>query len=290
MGRYRFYVPAECASGKGMKSLPRNFSVYVQLQCNHLLFIAWVKPLISWALHIWVPTYHRQNRHFVMAAALCILRSALCSLRFSLILSLMAYFPSLESCSSIFFAQETMTYTRATMKILFSVSSTPYAYFSLRIFPNFQTKMAWKLISLQKAVQSYQAWYFSDYKPMKSILSELCLQATKGPAGRDERSLWPSAHDLGSDTGARCPARGEQRQQHKPPCSLVLHVTVIHQLQHIFCKGADGEHLSVPSTDSKSLRTWSLQNGMRSSVSTDTWFVLTLWLLDLGCQSKEHSG
>lgn len=90
MGRYRFYVPAECASGKGMKSLPRNFSIYVQLQSNHLLFIAWVKPFISWMLHIWVPTYHRQNRHFVLAAALCTLRSALCSLRFSPIFSLLA--------------------------------------------------------------------------------------------------------------------------------------------------------------------------------------------------------
>lgn len=49
--------------------------------------------------------------------------------------------------------------------------------------------MAWKLISLHKTVQSYQAWYFSEYKPMKFILSELCLQGIKGPVGRDESSL-----------------------------------------------------------------------------------------------------
>lgn len=49
--------------------------------------------------------------------------------------------------------------------------------------------MARKLISLHKAIQSYQAWYFSEYKPMKSILSELCLQGIKGPVGWDGSSL-----------------------------------------------------------------------------------------------------
>lgn len=49
--------------------------------------------------------------------------------------------------------------------------------------------MAWKLISLHEAVQTYQVWYFSEYKPLKSILSELCLQGIKGPVGREESSL-----------------------------------------------------------------------------------------------------
>lgn len=46
------------------------------------------------------------------------------------------------------------------------------------------------------------------------------------------------------------------------------------------------ENLFDPSTDSKSLRTWSLQYGMRSSISTDTLFEPSLWLLVLGCQGK----
>lgn len=49
--------------------------------------------------------------------------------------------------------------------------------------------MAWKFIRLHKAVLSYQAWYFSEYKAMKSILSELCLQDIKGPVGREYSSL-----------------------------------------------------------------------------------------------------
>lgn len=131
-GRYCFYVPAEHASGKGMKSLLRNLSIYMQLQRNHsLLFIAWVKPFISWVLRIWVFTYCRQNRHFVLlAAASCILRYAPCSLRFPLLFSLVASFSSLKNSSNILFVQETMTYTRATMNILLSASNAPYAYFA----------------------------------------------------------------------------------------------------------------------------------------------------------------
>ena len=131
MGRYWFYVPAEQASGTGMKSSPRNLSICMQLQSNHhLLFIAWVKPFTSWVLYIWVPTYCRQNRYFVLlAAASCILGGAPCFLRFSLIFSLLASFSSLKNYSNIFFVQETMTYTRATMNILLSVSNAPLSLF-----------------------------------------------------------------------------------------------------------------------------------------------------------------
>lgn len=82
-----------------------------------------------------------------------------------------------------------MTYTRATMNILLSVSNALYAYFSQRVFQNFQTKMAWKLISYMKLSSLYQSWYSSEYdKALKSFLSELWLQGIKGPVGREESS------------------------------------------------------------------------------------------------------
>lgn len=117
-----------------MKSSPRHLSICMQLQSNlNFLFTAQVNPFISWVLHIRVPTYHRHNRHFILAAASCTLRGAPCSLRFSFLFSLLASLSSLKDYSSILFAQETMTYTRATMNILLSVSNAPYAYFSQRI-------------------------------------------------------------------------------------------------------------------------------------------------------------
>lgn len=62
----------------------------------------------------------------------------------------------------------------------------------------------------------------------------------------------------------------------------------MHQLQHMFCKAtADGQHLFDTSTASKSLRTRSLQYGMRSSIKLTSDLCLAC---DYGCRGKEHSG